>query len=183
LREAFLHRTDELRGRALLNELRSLARFFECNKTSIPMISQEQEMATQEALNCVVNQNIPRAISVLCQAVDSEPLNLKGRLLLATIYMNLRSYTRAIKALNKGREACRQAIKYWLIHADLLEQDKNMPKDRDFVFLLHRIADIRFYEGLFLHRLAEGLIHVGAYDQALLLLASWNANDQPTHGF
>jgi tetratricopeptide (TPR) repeat protein len=147
------------------------------------MISQEQEMATQEALNCVVNQNIPRAISVLCQAVDSEPLNFKGHLLLAAIYMNLRSYTRAIKALSKGREACRQTIKYLLMHADLLEQDRNMHKDQDFVRLLHRVADIRFYEGLFLHRLAEGLIHIGAYDQAVLLLTSWNADDQPTRGF
>lgn len=146
------------------------------------MISQEQEMATQEALNCVVNQNIPRAISVLCQAVESEPLNLKGHLLLATIYINLRSYTRAIKALSKGREVCRQTIKYLLMHADLLEQDRNIQKGRDFVLLLHRIADMRFYEGLFLHRLAEGLLHAGAYDQALLMLASWNADDQPTHG-
>ncbi len=168
--------------RALLNELRSLDKFFECNKTSVPMISQEQEMATQEALNCVVNQNIPRAISVLCQAVESEPLNLKGHLLLATIYINLRSYTRAIKALSKGRQACRQTIKYLLMHADLLEQDRNMQDGRDLVVLLHRIADIRFYEGLFLRKLVEGFIRIGSYNQAMLLLTSWNADDQPTHG-
>jgi len=139
------------------------------------MVSRKQETATQAALDHVAHKNVPRAIRVLRQAVESEPLNLKGHLLLGTIYMNLRSYPRAIRALSKGREICRQTIKYMLMHADLLEQDGNMQDGRDLVVLLHRIAGIRFYDGLFLHKLAEGLIRIGAYNQAMHLLASWDA--------
>ena len=121
--------------------------------------------------------------SGFCQVVESEPLNLNGHLLLGSIYMNLRSYPRAIKALSKGRQACRQTIKYLLMHADLLEQDGSMQDGQDIVVLLHRIAGIRFYEGLLLNRLVDCLIRTMAYKQAMRLLASWDANDQPTHGF
>ncbi len=147
------------------------------------MVSREQEIATQQALDHVAQKNLPRAIRVLRQVVESEPLNLNGHLLLGTIYMNLRSYPRAIKALSKGRDVCRQTIKYLLMHADLLEQDGSMQDGQDIVVLLHRIAGIRFYEGLFLNRLVDCLIRTSAYKQAMRLLASWDAHDQPTHGF
>ncbi len=146
------------------------------------MGSREQEMETQAALDHVARKNVPRAVRVLQQVIESEPLNLKGHLLLGTIYMTLRSYPKAIKALSKGREVCRQTIKYLFMHADLLDQDGNMQDDRDRVALLHRIADVRFYEGLFLHRVAEGLIRIGAYNQAMHLLATWRADDQPADG-
>ena len=146
------------------------------------MATRDQEIATQQALDHVAQKNVPRAIRVLRQVVESEPLNLNGHLLLGTIYMNLRSYPRAIKALSKGREVCRQTIKYLLMHADLLEQDGSMQDGQDIVVLLHRIAGIRFYEGLFLNRLVDCLIRTMAYKQATRLLASWDAHDHPTHG-
>jgi hypothetical protein len=68
------------------------------------------------------------------------------------------------------------------MHADLLEQDGSMQDGQDVVVLLHRIAGIRFYEGLFLNRLVDCLIRTMAYKQAMRLLASWDAHDQPTHG-
>ena len=182
LKEALLNKTDELCERALLNELRSLSQFFECVKAQSSMVSREQEIATQEALDHIAHKNVPRAIRVLRQAVERESLNLKGHLLLGTIYMNLRSYPRAVKVLRKGREVCRQTIKYLLMHAELLEQDSNTQDGRDFVILLHRIADVRFYEGLFQYKLAESLIRVGAYNLAMRQLASGDADDQPTHG-
>jgi tetratricopeptide (TPR) repeat protein len=182
LKETHLNKTDELCELALLIELRSLSQFFEGIKAHSPMVSREQELAMQEALDHVAHKNVPRAIRVLRQVVESEPLNLKGHLLLGTIYLNLRSYPRAIKALSKGREICRQTIKYLLMHADLLEQDGNMQDGQDIVVLLHRIAGIRFYEGLFLSRLVDCLIRTRVYKQAMRLLASWNADDQPTHG-
>ncbi len=146
------------------------------------MVSRDQQIATQKALDHVAHNDVPRAIRVLRQVAESEPLNLNGHLLLGTIYMNLRSYPRAIKALSKGREVCRQTIKYLLMHADLLEQDGSMQDGQDIVVLLHRIAGIRFYEGLFLNRLVDCLIRTMAYKQAMRLLASWDADDHPTHG-
>lgn len=122
-------------------------------------------------------------LSELRQAVESEPLNLKGHLLLGTIYMDLRSYPRAGKMLSKGREVCRQSIKYMLMHADLLMQDGNLQQnERDLAVLLHQIADMRFYDGLFMHKLVEGLLRAGSCSQAMRLLASRDAYDQPTPG-
>jgi hypothetical protein len=146
------------------------------------MVSREQEIMIQEALDHVAHKNIPLAISVLRRLNEDNPLNLKGHLLLGTIYMNLRSDPRAVKVLSKGREICRQTIKYLLMHANLLEQDGNLQDGRDLVVLLHRIADMRFYEGLFLHKLAEYLIRNGAYNRAMRLMAYGDTDDLQRHG-
>ncbi len=85
--------------------------------------------------------------------------------------------------LSKGREVCRQSIKYMLMHADLLMQDGNLQQnERDLAVLLHQIADMRFYDGLFMHKLVEGLLRAGSCSQAMRLLASRDAYDQPTPG-
>jgi lipopolysaccharide biosynthesis regulator YciM len=149
------------------------------------MMFKDQKLTTQEALNCVINKNIPRAIHILCQAIEGEPLSLKAYLLLGTIYMYMghRSYGRALKVLRQGRNVCRQSMKYMLMHADLLKQDGSLQDERDLAVLLYRIADMRFYEGLFMHKLMEGFLHVGSLRQAMRLLTSRDVDDRPTPRF
>lgn len=118
------------------------------------------------ALEHIARNDIAQAVSLLGNTLRKNPLWLRGYLLLATIYEEMRDTKKAIMLLENGINVCRGSLRSLAMQSCSLSMSEMFSRGIR-SRILHRAAHVSRSEQMLRHRLTLVLVQAGHFEEAL----------------